>query len=66
MSPKRGQPPKPPEEQRTESVSYRYTKGEKALLQEAWELSGSSKTLSRWFAEITLEEAKKIITEHKH
>ncbi len=65
MTPKRGQPPKPLEEQRTESVSYRYTKEEKALLQEAWELSGSPKTLSRWFAEITLEEAKRIVNDSK-
>lgn len=65
MTPKRGQPPKPPEKKRTEMVYYRYTPEEKARLEAAWEASGSPNTLSRWLAEVTLEEAERILSGKK-
>lgn len=65
MTPKRGQPPKPPEEQRKNKASIRYNDVEMKLLEDAYALSDSPKTLSRWLAEITLEEAQKIIDSHK-
>ncbi len=61
MPKKRGQPPKPPEKSRTEKVVHRYTPEEKALLQRAWEASGSPNTLSRWLADQSMEKAKRII-----
>lgn len=65
MTPKRGQPPKPPEKRRTETVFTRYTPEEKALLEKAWELSGSPNTLARWAGEITLQEATRIVDDSK-
>lgn len=66
MTPKRGQPPKPPEEQRNDKISLRFTKAERTILEEAYRLSGSPNTLARWLASTTLEEAERIITEHRN
>lgn len=65
MTPKRGQPPKPPEKSRTEKISFRYTPEEKAKLEAAWEALGSPNTLSRWLATVTLEEAERILSDKK-
>jgi len=65
MPPKRGQPPKPPEKSRTEAVTSWYTPEEKALLKKAYELSGTTLSLSRWIVGITIEEAEQIIKSHK-
>ena len=65
MTPKRGQPPKPPEEQRTKRMMIRHTEAERALLEEAHKLSGSKRTLATWVATITIEEAERIIKQHK-
>ena len=63
MSPKRGQPPKPPEKSRTELVSTRYTPEEMKILKKAHRLSMTTKTLARWVVETSLEEARRIIKE---
>ena len=65
MAKKRGQPPKPPEEQRTKRMMIRHTEAERALLEEAYRLSGSERTLATWVSSVTVEEAEKIIKSHK-
>lgn len=65
MTPKRGQPPKPPEKQRTERIVTRYTKDEMELLDEAYRLSESQRPFSRWLADFTVEEIRKMIESHK-
>lgn len=65
MTPKRGQPPKPPEEKRVEKKELRYSTKELELLEEAYQLIGMPNTFSRWLANVTLEEAEKIVREHK-
>ncbi len=65
MSPKRGQPPKPPENQRTKKMTIRHTEAERALLEEAHRLSGSKRTLATWVSSVTVDEAEKIIESHK-
>jgi hypothetical protein len=61
MAKKRGQPPKPKAERRTEQVSLMYNKREKALLKRAYEESGDHRTFGRWLAELTLNEAMAIL-----
>jgi len=65
MTNRRGQPPKPLEQHKNEKQSLRYTKDEMELLREAYRLAGSPRTLARWLAEMTLEEARKIVASHK-
>ncbi len=65
MTPKRGQPPKPPDKQRTQKTLLSHTEAEKEILKKAHRLSGSTRTLSRWLAELTMEEAERIIASHK-
>ena len=65
MTKKRGQPPKPPEDQRTKRMMIRHTEAERALLEEAYRLSGSERTLATWVSSVTVEEAEKIIKSHK-
>lgn len=65
MTPKRGQPPKPPGERRTIYKNLAYNQTEMALLEEAYRLSGEPNTIARWLAEITLEEARQIIESHQ-
>ncbi len=65
MTPKRGQPPKPPEKRRDVEKKLRYSAEEIATLEEAYRISGSPNTFSRWLATITTEEAKRIIDSHK-
>ena len=65
MTPKRGQPPKPPEEHRTKQKTLMYNAAELAKLEEAYRLSESPRTFSRWLANITLEEAERIIATKK-
>lgn len=65
MVPKRGQPPKPPEERREAQMKIRHTEAERALLEKAHQLSGSPRTLARWVASVTVEEAQRIVNEHE-
>lgn len=65
MVPKRGQPPKPPEERKKSTLGFRVTNEEKALLEEAYKLSGVAETFSRWVVGITLEEARRIVEDSK-
>lgn len=65
MSPKRGQPPKPPEKRRTIYKNLAYNPEEIEKLEKAWQLAGSPNTISRWLATVTLDEAEKIITEYQ-
>ena len=61
MNPKRGQPPKPPEDLRTRKKLLSYSDSELAVIKTAYEVAGSPNTLSRWLATVTLEEARRII-----
>lgn len=65
MTPKRGQPPKPPEKRRTEKKELLYSTEELATLEKAYQLDGEPNTFSRWLANMTLEEAERIIIEHE-
>ncbi len=65
MVPKRGQPPKPPEEKRDVVKRVLYTRDEIEILEAAFALSGKQRSFSRWLATITMEEARRIIESHK-
>lgn len=65
MSPKRGQPPKPPEKKRSVEKKVLYSPEEIEVLEKAYALSGTERPFGRWHAEISLDEAKRIITEHE-
>ena len=66
MSPKRGrgQPPKLPENRKSSQIGLRVTAAERAILEEAHRLSGSTESFSRWMVGMSVEEAKKIIAIH--
>ena len=65
MTPKRGQPPKPPEKKRDVEKKLRYSPEELAVVEEAYRLSESPRPFSRWLAEVTLEEAQRIVNDSK-
>jgi len=65
MNPKRGQPPKPLEKQRKNRQVVRYSDIEMTLLHEAYALSESKRPFLRWLANVTLEEARKIVDSHR-
>ncbi len=65
MAKKRGQPPKPPEQRREIQMKILHTEAERALLEKAYQLSGSPRTLARWVASVTIEEAQRIVNEHE-
>ena len=65
MTKKRGQPPKPPYEQRTRQMTIRHTQAERELIEQAYKLSESQRTLATWVASVTVSEAEKIIELHK-
>ena len=65
MTPKRGQPPKPPEEHRLNKQTVRYNDAEMELLKTAYQKSESPRPFLRWLANITLEEAERIIATKK-
>ncbi len=65
MTPKRGQPPKPPEKRKSGQIGLRVSQSERELLETAYRLSGSTETFSRWMVGITIEEAQRIVNEHE-
>lgn len=65
MTPKRGQPPKPPEKKRSVEKKVLYSPEEIGILEKAYELSGAERPFGRWHAEISLEEAQRIIAQHE-
>lgn len=65
MTPKRGQPPKSPEDRKDSQIGLRVTEQERSLLENAYHLSGTAETFSRWMIGISLEEAQKIVDSHR-
>lgn len=65
MSKKRGQPAKAKFHHRVKKKTLCYSQVEMMQLEEAYELSGSPKTFSRWLATLTLEGAEKIRSVHR-
>jgi hypothetical protein len=65
MTPKKGQPPKPPERKREIEKKLRYSPEELVIVEEAYRLSESPRPFLRWLANITLDEAREIIESTK-
>jgi hypothetical protein len=65
MTPKRGQPLKPPEKRRDVEKRLRYSPEEIAIVEEAYKISESKRPFLRWLANTTIDEARKIIESAK-
>ncbi|MDR1271320.1 MAG: hypothetical protein LBK82_17575 [Planctomycetaceae bacterium] len=61
MTPKKGQLLKPKEEIKSAQACYRMTESEMKILKDAYKLSKTELSFSRWITGITVKEALRII-----
>ena len=65
MAKKKGAKPKPIDEHRKNQKKLLYSDDELKLIEEAYEIAEKPYPFARWLANITLDEAKKIVTQSK-
>ena len=65
MAKKKGAKPKPIDEHRKNQKKLLYSDYELKLITEAYEIAGKPCPFARWLANITLEEANRIVSDAK-